>query len=158
MKLTLVTFRSRLRITDQGKKFQKATAQGPVDVYHVPATNLNLELAPHALPARGLYLTCQDKMEVTTYQRDEQRAEQRLLADGNAQVRTDEYSGRGSTITYDGRVVELAAKPPWVAYLYRTAKDGILQPAMTGERILYDRSALGEKVKVIKWAEGSYSK
>lgn len=156
MKLTLVRFKSRLRINDQGKKFQKATFLNGVEVYHVPTANLNLDLAPHALPERGLRMTCQDRMEVTTYQRDGKPVEQNLAAEGNAEVKTDEYSGRGSTITYDGKVVELAGKPPRVAYVYKNNRDGSVQ-TFVGERIVYDRSAR-ERVRVIKWADGTFGK
>jgi hypothetical protein len=160
MKLTLVTFKSRLHVQDQGKKFQKATFLNDVEVYHVPSANLNLELAPHALPARGLLMTCQDRMEVTTYQRVGKPAEQHMLAEGNANVRTDEYIGRGSIITYDGKVVELSGKPPRVAYIYRLNKDGTTGQQMSGSRIIYDRAAKNEqqRMKVIDWTDGTFGK
>ncbi len=156
MKLTLVTFKSQLRINDQGKKFQKATFLTDVEVFHVPSANLNLELARHALPARGLLLTCQDKMDVTTYQREGKPAEQHMLAEGNADVKTDEYSGRGSTITYDGKMMELAGKPPRDAYVYRNNKDGTVQ-TFVGKRIIYDPSAK-ERIKITQWADGTFGK
>ena len=160
MKLTLVTFKSRLRINDQGKKFQKAVFQGDVEVYHVPSANLNLTLAPHALPARGLLLTCQDRMEVTTYQREGKPAEQHMLAEGGAEVRTDEYRGRGATITYDGKGVELIGKSPRVAYIYRLNRDGMVVQEQSGKRIKYDRSVAdaGARIQVIEWADGTFGK
>jgi hypothetical protein len=156
MKLTLATYRTRLRLEDRGTNYQEAVFEGDVVAFHVPTADFELALAPHsALPERSTVLTSEDALTVSTYKPAGGKPEQKLDAQGNATFRTDEYRGRANRIAFDGRVVTLDGAGPRLALIERATNainGGTGTPA---RRIEYD--TVENRIKIVEGASGSFS-
>jgi hypothetical protein len=107
MKLTIVQFAGRMTVVDRGRVFQEATFQETIEVIYAPADRPDAAIGRHNLPRGAVFLRCADKLIVSTRKRPDAPPAQRMDALGNAYVRSDEYDGRGETITSDGPTVTL---------------------------------------------------
>lgn len=136
MKLTVVTFTGRMTATDKGKVFQKAVFEENVEVVSVPAPDPTVEVQRHRLPPRGLLLTCDKELVVSSYKKGDAPPVQRMDATGNAYLRSDEYDGWGETITHDGKLIVLTGTGTIPAKIMGRFNRGTEQ---AGKQIVYDR-------------------
>ena len=156
MKLTLATYRTRLRLEDRGTNYQEAVFEGDVVAFHVPTTDFELALAPHStLPERSTVLTCEDALTVSSYRPAGGKPEQKLDAQGNATFRTDEYRGRANRIAFDGRVVTLDGAGARLALIERATNQVGGGTGTPARRIEYD--TVENRIKIVEGASGSFS-
>lgn len=147
MKLTVVQFGGRMTLVDE-KVLQTATFQDTVEVLHVPSDDPAATVSPHRLPVGAVWLKCADRLVVTTEHppkppgaKTAPPAVQRLVATGNADIRSDEYDGWGETVTSDGRYVTLDGGAKAARVIKRAGGDTI-----PGQRIVYDRLTGGLQI------------
>jgi hypothetical protein len=113
MKLTVVTFSGRMTVKDRGKVYQEAVFTDNIQVVNVPSDDPNTEVKlRHQLPPRALFLTCVDRLTVSTYKKGDNPPDQSMTAKGNSYIRSDEYEGWGEVVTYERHVVTLHANDP----------------------------------------------
>ena len=136
MKLTVVTFNSRMIGIDKGKLFQHATFSEKVEVINAPADSPSLQLVKNNLPPRAVFLKCEKELVVWSYKKGDAPATQRMDATGNAYVRTDEYDGSGQTIRSEGKMVTLTGSEAIPARIMGRFGQGTEQ---AGKEIIYDR-------------------
>ena len=119
MKLTWVTFGTRMVAKEKGKLYQEAKFDDGANVVQVPTTDLNLDIQLHALPKKSLRLSCRDSMLVSSSKtKPDAPATQWLTALGNAEFWNDSYQGNGGKVTYDSTKVILDGTPTRLASLY----------------------------------------
>ena len=135
MKLTVVTFHTRMTVKDKAKIYQEAVFLDNVEAINVPADRPNLAVDRHRLPPGSMRLNCADRLIVASHKQGDNPATQSMRADGNAYIRSDEYDGWGETITYDGKLVTLYGGKNILARIQsRFKNDGA-----SGKVIVYDR-------------------
>lgn len=141
MKLTVVWFDSRLVGSDKAKLFQEATFDDGARVVQIPTDNLNFQAKEHDLPPRSVALKCSDSMKVSSRRTSPTAAPvQNMTAVGNAEFRTDEYSGTASRITHDGNGVVFYGTKTAPAKLYkRDATGAEAGDRWSGEQIILNR-------------------
>ncbi|MFO0937250.1 MAG: hypothetical protein U0798_12130 [Gemmataceae bacterium] len=151
MKLTLVTYRTRLVMEDQGQAFQKAVFEGDVVAYHVPTTDFERLFELYSpLPERSTLLMADETLTVSTYRPQTGKLEQKLDAIGNANFRTDEYRGRAHRIFFDKRVMTLDGTGSRLATIEPARPrigDGV---PMSARRIEYD--TVDNRTKIVEGA------
>ena len=120
LKLTIVQFAGRLDIEDRKSIFQKAVFRESIVVFNLPTDNLNLKIEAHNVPPKTVVMQCTDTLTATSYKdKAGAQGEQKMIAEGDARVRTDEYYGLGHIIKYDGSQVILEGYADGQATLYR---------------------------------------
>lgn len=140
MKLTVVRFPSRMVAKDTDKLFQEASFDDGARVVQIPSQDLNQQVVEHALPERGVFLSCTELLKVSTNKAKKQGPpEQWMTAVGNAEFRTDDYQGVASRITYDGKSTIFEGSKGRLARLYRKRRGVNNQDYHTGEKIVYNR-------------------
>lgn len=157
MKLTVVTFRDKMTGTDTGNgAFQKADFPNGAVVMNTPATNLMLALEPHALPKGSVYLTCQDRMTVSSRKtKKDAPAEQWLDAFGNAEFKDDTRTGLGDKIRYDGIRAVLNGTEKRLATLMSNKKGVTNEQSLRAMKFVYN-SKTGQ-VELSDTAGGAFS-
>jgi hypothetical protein len=119
LKLTIVTFRKRMNAKDQAKVYQEATFPDGATVIRFPATVPNIRMEPHELPAVGVFLASEESLVVSASKtKPGAKAEQRLVATGNAQFKDKTYTGNGGKITYTSQQVVFDGTQTRLATLY----------------------------------------
>lgn len=136
MKLTIVQFAGRMTAVDRGRVFQQATFLDTIEVIYAPADRPGAAIDRHNMPRGSVFLKCADKLIVSTRKQPSVPASQRMDALGNAYIRSDEYDGRGETITSDGPTVTLKGGENSFASVFHR----INQTYQSGKTIVYDRA------------------
>jgi hypothetical protein len=138
MKLTQVDFRGGMTAVDKGKRYQEATFDKSIEVFSVPADSPSVAIERNRLPPRAIMLTCADKLVVWSHKKQPNApAAQRMLAKGNAYLRSDEHDGYGETIEHEEKRVTLTGTDALPARVAQRFNSG---PEQAGGRIVYDRS------------------
>jgi hypothetical protein len=151
MKLTVVTFGSRMTAIDKNKMFQQATFLDNIQVINVPADSPDLKVDRYKLPPRAQLLTCDKKLVVVTIKKPNAPTEQNMDAFGNSALRTDEYDGWGETITSAGPLVTLTGSSALPARVMNRFGRGNEQ---AGSVIKYNR--VTGSIKVVESAGGTF--
>jgi hypothetical protein len=139
MKLTVVNFRSKLRIKDQKGIFQQAVYEEAVRAIQIPTDNLALAVNEYALPPRSVTLRCSETLTVSSYKGKDGAEETRQMeAVGAAKMQDEAYIGDGHTINYDGAVVILRGYGDGQASLRRRQRTADAQDYNSGREIRYD--------------------
>jgi hypothetical protein len=156
MKLTVVSFQSRMVAKDTGKMFQKAVFDDGAQVWNMPCENLDFQFAPHNPPKGTTYLSCTHSLEVSSSKpKKNAPAEQWMVATGNGEFRNDEYEGNASRIRYTGNatIFEGLGDNQWATF-YRRQR-GINETNYTkAKRIEYLRDGT---VNATQQANGSFT-
>jgi len=153
MKLTWVTFGTRMVARDKGKLYQEAKFDDGANVVQVPTTDLNLDIQLHALPKKSLRLSCRDSMIVSSSKtKPDAAATQWLTAIGNAEFWNDSYQGNGGKVTYDSTKVILDGTPTRLASLYGRERSPNQTNFHQAEQIIYYKDG---RIELKKSAGGS---
>jgi hypothetical protein len=153
MKLTWVTFGTRMVARDKGKLYQEAKFDDGANVVQVPTTDLNLDIQLHALPKKALRLSCRDSMVVSSSKtKPDAPATQWLTALGNAEFWNDTYQGNGGKVTYDSSKVVLDGTPTRLASLYGRERSPNQTNFHQAEQIIYHKDG---RIELKKSAGGS---
>src|SRR5262249_36417789 len=113
MKLTVVRYTGRMTVKDRGKVYQEAVFTDHIRVVNLPSDDPNADVERmHQLPPRALFLTCAERLTVSTHKRGDNPPEQEMTARGNSYIKSDEYEGWGEVINYEGNRVTLLADDP----------------------------------------------
>lgn len=144
MKLTLVKFQSTMTAVDQGNGlYQEATFDKGGVALRTPTTDLTLPLDLHTLPPRSESLRSDEKLIVSSAKaKKEDKAEQRMRAEGNAEFRDDARTGLGDRIVFDGTRVTLEATLGRMASLHMNKRAVNQQQTMRAKKFVYN-SATG---------------
>jgi hypothetical protein len=121
MKLTLVKFPSRMVARDTAKRYQEARFDEGAQVWHIPSDNLNLQFTDHAPPKRTVYISCAERLTVssTPSEKPGQPAQQEMEALGNGEFENDDYRGTSGKILYDGNKVIFEGTTERLAKFYK---------------------------------------
>ncbi len=157
MKLTVVSFRDRMTGVDQGGGvFQKADFPNGAVVMNTPAADLMLALEPHALPKGSVYLTCQDRMTVSSRRtKPDAPAEQWLDAVGNAEFRDDARTGLGEKVRFDGTRAVLDGTDKRLATLLSNKRGVTADQSTRAKQFVYNTKT-GE-VRVTETSGGAFN-
>jgi hypothetical protein len=108
-------------------------------VMNTPATNLMTALEAHALPKRSVYLTCEDRMTVSSRKtKKDAPAEQWLDAVGNAEFKDDNRTGLGENIRYDGVRAVLVGTEKRLATLQSNKRGVNAEQSLRAKKFVYN--------------------
>jgi hypothetical protein len=141
MKLTVVRFNGHLEMLDKKSIFQKAVFSDTVRVAYVPSESLRLTVDEFAEPPpRSMFLRCNRTFTVTSHRAKTAGAEDErsMEAVEGAEMKTDDYIGKGDTITYDGTKVILKADGDGQATLWRTHRPLTGPDYKSGNPLIYN--------------------
>jgi hypothetical protein len=157
MKLTVVSFRDRMTGVDQGGgAFQKADFPNGAVVMNTPSADLMQALEPHALPKGSVYLTCQDRMTVSSRRtKPDAPAEQWLDAVGNAEFRDDNRTGLGEKVRFDGTRAVLDGTDKRLATLLSNKRGVTADQSTRAKQFVYNTKT-GE-VRVTETSGGAFN-
>ncbi len=145
-KLTWIKFDKGMRAVNNMP--QRAVFRNSVELVHMPAKRHDVEINITNLPEGALYLRCEDHLEMTTQSRkmmnklgEEVEVKwQEMLAVGNCRVRSDDFDGWSTTVTYseEKSLLVFTGSPQNLAVMNRGEGKGRERKALRGEIIKYN--------------------
>jgi hypothetical protein len=157
MKLTVVNFKTGMKMEDNGNKYQTATFEGDVRAHSIPTTEFERTVELHSqLPERSITITAEDKLALSTYKPASGKVEQKMIADGNAQFKSDEYRGRASKIRFDGNLMTLEGSNNRLAVVEQVGNSNTGRSATPARKLVYD--VVEKRIQIIDGATGAISR
>ncbi len=141
MKLTRIEFKGNMFSKLVTKTSKQAKFYDQVEVHHFPAERVDAEMDANRPPRNGFYLRC-ETLNVSTQEADG-KTSQRMLAERNVEIRTDNITAFCDTVKYDEAQdqIILEGKDGNPVQLFEKKIDQAQPKKVSAGRILYNRKA-----------------
>lgn len=146
MKLTWVSFDQRMMAFNNSPK--RAVFFNRVALVHMPSDKHDVKINLSKLPARSLYLRCEERLDLVTQTRivkdkdgkDVEIKWQEMTAKGNVRVQNDDVEGWAGIVTYseEKSLLVFTGTPNNLAVLNRSEVPGGERKSFKGEKITYN--------------------